>query len=267
MNLAAKPVVLLAGENTFTGLLQYIVEQEGFLGLLTDDLDEVISLAEVRRPQLITLDDIAPRGSALTMREKIYASPKVGHIPVMVLLTDSAQTEELGRRQLKRTDCLLKPFSPGEFIARLHNLLRACDSRAKVLSFADVVIELDSHRVYRGKRSVHLSRIEYQLLTHLLGSPRRVFSREELLTAVWGHNIHIIPRTVDVHMSGLRKALSACGEPNCIRTIRGAGYSVDPEPDTQILGSTERTPNSRNLPNNDTVKGGGKAQVRCSPRL
>src|SRR4030088_1946369 len=181
MTLAAKPVVLLAGENNFIGLLKYIVEQEGFHGLLTDNLGEVISLAEVRRPHLIALDDFLPRGSALAVREKIYASPRVGHIPVMILLTDVAETEELGTRHLKRTDCLLKPFSPGEFIARLHNLLRPTLVRsANVLSFADIVIELDAHRVYRGKRSIHLSRIEYPLLKHLLGSPRRVFSREEL---------------------------------------------------------------------------------------
>jgi two-component system phosphate regulon response regulator PhoB len=265
MTLAAKPVVLLAGENNFISLLKYIVEQEGFHGLLADDPGEVISLAEVRRPHLITLDDFPPRGSALAVREKIYASPKLGHIPVMILLTDVVETEELDTRHLKRTDCLLKPFSPGEFIARLRNLLRpTLESSANVLSFADVMIELDAHRVYRGKRSVHLSRIEYQLLKHLLSSPRRVFSREELLTAVWGDNIHIIPRTVDVHMSGIRKALSACGEPNCIRTVRGTGYSVDPEPDTQPSSSTERRSNSTNPPNDETITRNGKAQGRYS---
>jgi two-component system phosphate regulon response regulator PhoB len=265
---AAKPIVLLAGENNFIGLLKYIVEQEGFHGLLTDDLSEVISLAEVRRPHLITLDDFPPRGAALAVREEIYASPRVGHIPVMILLTDAVETEEIGTRRLKRTDCLLKPFSPGEFIARLHDLLRpTLERNANVLSFADVVIELDAHRVYRGKRSVHLSRIEYQLLRHLLGSPRRVFSREELLAAVWGHDIHIIPRTVDVHMSGIRKALSACGEPNCIRTVRGMGYSIDPEPDTQSFSSTERKSYSRNLPNDETIARDAKAQSRYLRRL
>ena len=88
MTLATKPVVLLAGENNFIGLLKYIVEQEGFHGLLTDNMVDVISFAEVRRPQLIALDDLPPHGSALAVREKIYSSSRTGHIPVMVLLPD-----------------------------------------------------------------------------------------------------------------------------------------------------------------------------------
>jgi two-component system phosphate regulon response regulator PhoB len=241
MTLAAKPVVLLAGENNFAGLLAYIVEQEGFVSLLTDDPDEVISLAEARRPHLITLDDFPPHRSALVMREKILANSRLGHIPVMVLLTDPAETEGLGKRHLERTDYLLKPFSPDQFIARLHHLIRPTrESEGQVLSFGDVVMELDAHRVYRGKRSIHLSRVEYQVLKHLLGRPRCVFSREELLAAVWGQNIHVIARTVDVHMSRIRRALSECGEPNCIRTVRGTGYSLDTELDGIVSRRPER---------------------------
>ncbi|MGO4712215.1 winged helix-turn-helix domain-containing protein [Bradyrhizobium sp. 2TAF24] len=233
MTLAAKPVVLLAGENSFIGLLKYIVEQEGFHGVLADNMTDVISLAEVRRPQLIALDDLPPHGSALAVREKIYSSARTGHIPVMVLLADTTSTDDLDTRHLERTDYLLKPFSPNDFIVRMHSLLRpTLENRANVLSFADIVVELDAHRVYRNKSSVHLSRVEFQLLKHLVGSPRKVFSREELLIAVWGRNIHIIPRTIDVHMSRIRRALSPCGEPSCIRTVRGIGYSLDSEPDT-----------------------------------
>ena len=230
MTLALKPLVLLAGENSFVGLLAYIAEQEGFLSLFTDDPDKVISLAEARRPDLITLDDCPTHGSALAMREKIHANAQLGQTPVMVLLTDIAESEALGTLHLERTDYLLKPFSPDQFIARLHHLVRPCGGR-DVLGFGDLVMELDAHRVYRGKRGIHLSRVEYLLLKHLLGRPRCVFSREELLAAVWGLDIHVIARTVDVHMSRIRKALTECGEVNCIRTVRGTGYSLDTEED------------------------------------
>jgi two-component system phosphate regulon response regulator PhoB len=163
------------------------------------------------------------------MRDKIHASAQLGQTPVMVLLADTAESEALGPLHLERTDYLLKPFSPDQFIGRLHHLVRP--AAREVLGFGDLVMELDEHRVYRGKRSIHLSRVEYLLLKHLLGRPRRVFSREELMAAVWGADIPVIARTVDVNMSRIRKALTEGGEPNCIRTVRGAGYSVDGEED------------------------------------
>jgi two-component system phosphate regulon response regulator PhoB len=230
---AAKPLVLVAGENSFAGLLAYIAQQEGFLSLFTDDLDEVISLAESKRPDLIALDDCPARGSALAVREKIHANPQLCQVPVMILLADTAEAEARDTLHLERTDYLLKPFSPDQFMARLHQLIRPSGGR-DVLGFGDLVMELDAHRVYRGKRSIHLSRVEYLLLKHLLGRPRCVFSREELLAAVWGVDIHVIARTVDVHMSRIRKALTECGEPNCIRTVRGTGYSLDTEEDGTV---------------------------------
>ena len=221
------PSILLAGDQSFIGLLKYILDQVGFQTLLADRLEDVARLAEIRRPHLLALDD-APRGAAVAVRQEIYSNSNIGHIPVMVLVADMA--EALKERHLERTDFMAKPFPPGEFIARLHGLLHPPEvAEANLLTFGDIVMELDAHRVYRGERGIHLGPIEYRLLRHFLKSPRKVFSREELLTAIWGRDIHVIPRTVDVHVSHLRYALSEGGEPNYIRTVRGAGYSLDPD--------------------------------------
>jgi two-component system phosphate regulon response regulator PhoB len=231
----ATPSILLAGDESLSGLLKYIFEQEGFQTILADGLEEVEALAEARCPHLIALDDLPPRGAAAAMRERIYGSSAIGHIPVMMLLAETADAAELKARNMERTDYMLKPVAPGELIERLHGLLRPPKSiDTHVLTLGDIMMELHAHRVYRNKRSIHLGPIEYRLLQHLLKNPRKVFSREELLSAIWGPNIHVIARTVDVHVSHLRRALSDGGEPNYIRTVRGAGYSLDPDSVSRI---------------------------------
>jgi two-component system phosphate regulon response regulator PhoB len=228
MTLAVKPRVLLAGDKSFISLLKYIVENEGFSSLLTDDLGEVMSLAEAEQPDLIALDDVWPYGSAAATRDRIGSNARTRHIPVLILAAGALVGASAGPDH-DEADYILKPFAPDEFTSRLRSLLRSAASAtdANVLRFADIVMELDAHRVYRNQRSVHLGPVEYRILQQLLRNPRKVLSRDEILLVVKGQPLDAATRAVDVHVSRIRKALCENGEVDLIRTVRGVGYSLD----------------------------------------
>jgi two-component system phosphate regulon response regulator PhoB len=234
MSPAAKPLILLAGEKGFTNLLKYIAENNGFNCILTEDPAEAIALAEIERPDLISLDDMMPRGSALAARQKIYQNLRTRHIPVLILAGSSVWPEESTLWFAGSTDYIMKPFLPDAFIDRLHDLVRQSSSAVgtNVLRFADIIMEHDAHRVYRSKRCIRLSPVEHRILQQLLEYPRKVFSREQILATVRVHSDHAAAaRSVDVHISRIRKALCEQGEPNYIRTVRGVGYSLEAAPD------------------------------------
>jgi two-component system phosphate regulon response regulator PhoB len=230
---AVKPLVLLAGERGFTSLLKYIVENNGFNCILTEDLAEAITLAEIERPDLIALDDMLPAGSALAVRQKIYQNLSTRHIPVLILADGSIRPEASIMSFAEGTHYILKPFLPDAFISRLHDVARQSPSAVStnVLRFADIIMERDAHRVYRSQRCIHLCPVEYRVLQQLLEYPRKVFSREQILATVRAHSDHAAARSVDVHISRIRKALCEHGEPNYIRTVRGLGYSLDAAPE------------------------------------
>ncbi|WP_084811369.1 response regulator transcription factor [Ensifer sp. BR816] len=224
--------IVLGGEIDYVNLLKHIVENEGITAIVARNPEEVVMLAETEKPNLIVLSDFGSHMSAMLARDEVFISIRKCSAPVLVLLT--AQGAEV---HADKTECLVKPFSPAEFVARLRRLLRPPrEGRSNVLGFADIVMDLDAYRVYRHRRCIHLSPIEYRLLRHLLASPRRVFARGELLAAAWDRNVHVELRTIDVHMSRLRKALSRFGEPNYIRTVRSAGYSLDTEDVEAAIG-------------------------------
>jgi two-component system phosphate regulon response regulator PhoB len=129
-------------------------------------------------------------------------------------------------------DYVTKPFSPTELIARLRAVIRRAhpEAMAETLNFADITMDLAAHRVTRGGRPLHLGPTEYRLLRHFMEHPGRVFSREQLLDSVWGHDVYVEARTVDVHIRRLRKALNASEENDIIRTVRSAGYALDEMP-------------------------------------
>lgn len=228
MTLAVKPRILLAGDKSFISLLKYIVENEGFSGILTDDLGEAIVLAEAEQPDLIALDDVWPYGSAAAARDRIGSNVRTRHIPVLILAAGAAGAVRAAPH-IDEVDYILKPFAPDEFTNRLRGLLRSAASVAdtNVLCFADIVMELDAHRVYRNQRTVHLGPVEYRVLQQLLRHPRKVLSRDEILMMVRGARSDAVTRAVDVHVSRIRKALCENGEVDLIRTVRGVGYSLD----------------------------------------
>jgi two-component system, OmpR family, phosphate regulon response regulator PhoB len=229
--LSPRVLVLLAGENNFVVLLKYILEQNDYQTLITSDANEVVSLARANRPRLIIVDSGVETGSIAGSCRQIQKDPGIRHVPVVALVADQEEAETLQQYAARPNACFVKPVSPGDLLEGVHELLRMSDDvhGDDVIKFADIVMNLPAHRVYRNGRRIDLSPTEYRLLRHLLSNPCKVFSREQLLEAVWGRDINVVVRTVDVHVSRLRKALNEHGGNDYLRTVRAAGYAIDPE--------------------------------------
>jgi two-component system, OmpR family, phosphate regulon response regulator PhoB len=226
-----RPRILLGGEKDLMSLLKYIIDSNGFDCILTDNCADAIALAETEQPALIALDDTLCDESAAAAREKLYQNPKTRHIPALIMAGDPVHSEDFAACP-DGTEYVMKPVLPEVFIGRLHDLMRASSGlSAKVLRFADIVMDPEAHRVYRGGRCVRLGPVEYRILQHLLEYPRKVFSREQILASIRTHSDYNAARSIDVQISRIRKALCEHGEPNYIRTVRGLGYSLDVAPD------------------------------------
>ncbi len=231
MSMPAKPRILLVGDRGFTSLLKYIIESNGFDCVLADTLRDAIASIAAVRPGLIALDDASCGDRVAIALELLHREPAMRNVPTLIMASVSPHLEETCV-QTDRTSYILKPFLPDIFIDRLHGLLResAC-SHLKMLRFADIVMESDAHLVSRGSRCIRLCPVEYRILQYLLESPRRVFSREQILSSIRAQTQENAVRSIDVHISRIRKALCEGGEPNYIRTVRGLGYSLDFAPD------------------------------------
>lgn len=231
MSMPSRPRILLVGDKGFTSLLKYILESNGFDCMLTDTVTDAIASAIAARPGLIALDDVACGDRVAFALEQLHRDPATRTVPTLIMASVSPHLEA-ACVHTDRISYILKPFLPDIFIDRLHGLLRdsAC-SGPKVLRFADIVMESDAHRVSRGARCIRLCPVEYRILRHLLECPRKVFSREQILSSIRAHTQENAVRSIDVHISRIRKALCERGEPNFIRTVRGLGYSLDFAPD------------------------------------
>jgi len=223
-----KPIVLLAGEESFVGLLKYVLELDDFVCHYTKDGNAVASLAEKYGPDLIALDSTLGQGAALA-RQQLSGNPRTRNIPVIIMISAAEDIEQLKIRSLVPTDYLLKPFVPGKLIARFRSILRPPQTVGPngTISFYDIRMDVKAHRLFRNNREIHVGPLEFRLLQYLMNHPAQVFSRRQLLQCVWAKDIHVILRTVDVHVSRLRKALNDGNEPNYIRTVRAIGYSLD----------------------------------------
>jgi len=188
----SKPTVLIVeDEAPLVTMLRYNLEKEGFQVCEAGDGEEALVQIAERKPDIVLLDWMLPLVSGIEVCRQLRRSP--------------------------------------ETRARLRAVIRRAQPGAaeEVLQFADITMDLAAHRVSRNGKAVHLGPTEFRLLRHLLRSPGRVFSREQLLDAVWGHDVYVEPRTVDVHIRRLRKALNAYGDADIVRTVRSAGYAID----------------------------------------
>src|SRR5947209_2265870 len=228
-----KPLVLIVeDEAPLVTMLRYNLEREGFaVDAATNGEEALLRIAE-RKPDAVLLDWMLPLVSGLEVCRQIRRSRATRSMPVIML---TARTEEVDRiRGLDSgaDDYVVKPFSPSELVARLRAVIRRAQPSAAedVLRYGDVAMDLAAHRVSRAGQPVHLGPTEYRLLRHFLEHPGRVFSREQLLDRVWGHESEIELRTVDVHIRRLRKALNQHGGGELLRTVRSAGYGLDRTP-------------------------------------
>ena len=225
-----KPLILVVeDEPALATLLRYNLEKEGFSVAEAHDGEEALLQLSERTPDAVLLDWMLPQVSGLEICRRIRRTPQWRGLPVIMLTAKGEEADRVRGLEGGADDYVVKPFGVTELMARLKAVLRRAKpaAGAETLRYADLAMDLASHRVVRNSTPVHLGPTEFRLLRVLLERPGRVFSREQLLDAVWGRESEIEPRTVDVHIRRLRKALNEGGRRDLIRTVRAAGYAVD----------------------------------------
>ncbi len=230
MRNGTQPMVLIVEDETdLVTLLSYNLEKEGFRILAAYDGDEALLMTGEQRPDLILLDWMLPHRSGLDVCRQLRRNAKTRDVPIIMLTARGEEADRIRGLDSGADDYVTKPFSTSELVARMRAVLRRAAPRMadEVLGYGDVVMDLAAHRVRRAGRDIHLGPTEFRLLRHFLQHPGRVFSREQLLDVVWGHDVYVEPRTVDVHIRRLRKALNDGAEDDIIRTVRSAGYALD----------------------------------------
>jgi len=229
----SKPLVLVVeDEAALVTMLRYNLEKQGFRVDEAADGEEALTrIAEVQ-PDLVLLDWMLPVMSGIEVCRQIRRRGATRDLPVIMLTARAEDQDAVRGLNTGADDYVTKPFSMEGLLARMRALLRRTSAVPPKgqLAFHDLAMDLTMHRVQRNGRPIHLGPTEFRLLEFLLEHPRRVFSREELLDAVWGRDIHVEPRTVDVHVRRLRKSINAEGEADLVRTVRAAGYALDIEP-------------------------------------
>ena len=230
---ADKPLVLVVeDEAALMTMLRYNLEKQGFrVEEAVDGQEALKRIAEVT-PDLMLLDWMLPVVSGIEVCRQIRRRPETRDLPIVMITARGEDQDTIRGLKTGADDYVAKPFTMDTLIARMRALLRRTSVKPSrgSLEFHDVTMDLAAHRVVRAGRAVHLGPTEYRILEFFMQHPRRVFSREELLDAIWGPDIHVEPRTVDVHIRRLRKGINGDGELDIIRTIRAAGYSLDTDP-------------------------------------
>ena len=225
-----KPYVLVVeDEAALATLLHYNLDKEGYETQIAADGEEAMLLVAERAPDLVVLDWMLPQVSGIEICRRLRAGKKTAATSIIMLTARAGETERIRGLNTGADDYITKPFSMAELLARVRALLRRTrpDLTEDVLHGAGIVLDRSAHKVMRHDKPVHLGPTEYRLLEYLLSQPGRVFSRAQLLDAVWGMDKDVELRTVDVHVGRLRKALNAGGQSNAIRTVRGAGYALN----------------------------------------
>jgi len=222
-------VLIVEDEAALITLLRYNLEREGFDVSEARDGDEALVVIDESPPDLILLDWMLPLTSGIEVCRQIRRKPETKSTPVIMLTARGEEADQLRGLDSGADDYVTKPFSPAELLARIRALLRRANPvpSDETLRCADIRMDLAAHKVYRGERAVHLGPTEFRLLRYLMEHQGRVFSREQLLDAVWGRDVYVEARTVEVHIRRLRKALNSSGEADFIRTVRAAGYSLE----------------------------------------
>ena len=224
-------ILLVEDDRPLVELLSFHLEREEYEVATTPDGEEALLMAREVPPDLVLLDWMIEGVSGIEVCRRLRRAPETAQVPIIMLTARGEESDRIRGLETGADDYVSKPFSPRELVARVGAVLRR--SRPAVggekLSYADVEMDLVAHKVKRGGDTVSLGPTEFRLLRHFLERPGRVFSRERLLDAVWGHDSDIELRTVDVHIRRLRKAVNAGGRADLIRTVRSAGYALDAE--------------------------------------
>jgi two-component system phosphate regulon response regulator PhoB len=225
-----KPYVLVVeDEDSLSTLLQYNFEKEGFEVGVANDGEQALIMIEERTPDVLLLDWMLPKLSGIEVCRSLRRSKEKKKIPIIMLTARGDETDRITGLDYGADDYVLKPFSLPLLFARTRALLRRTNPSIveETIHMGSIEIDTKALRVSINKKQVHLGPTEFRLLEHFMSNPGRVYSREQLLDAVWGRNIFVEARTVDVHIGRLRKILNENGANNPIRTVRSAGYSFE----------------------------------------
>ena len=227
--MSVQSILVVEDEAPLVTLLRYNLEREGFSVFEALDGDEALNEARERKPDLVLLDWMLPLVSGIEVCRQLRRHPETRAIPIVMLTARGEQGDKLRAFDNGADDYVTKPFSPAELIARIRAVLRRTSPvpADEMLRFADLTMDLAAHRVRRKDRELHIGPTESRLLRFFLENPGRVFSLEQILDRVWGRDTDVEPRTVDVHIRRLRRAINAPRERDLIRTVRSAGYSLD----------------------------------------
>ncbi len=225
------PTILIVEDEADVALmLRYNLEAEGYRVQAAATGDEAVERMREGLPDLILLDWMLPGLSGIELCRRWRAREETARVPIIMITARGEEEERIRGLSTGADDYVVKPFSIPELIARISALLRRSSPQlvTSVLRAGDLELDRTSHRVRRGGREVHLGPTEYRLLEYLMRHPGRVYSREQLLDGVWGNDVYVDERTVDVHVGRLRKAINRrASEIDPIRTVRGAGYAFD----------------------------------------
>ena len=222
-------VLVVEDEESLATLLQYNLDKEGFAVTVCGDGEEALLLIDEKQPDLVILDWMLPSVSGIEVCRRLRQRSETRNLPIIMLTARGEESDRIRGLDTGADDYLVKPFSMVELSARARAVLRRirpglAEDRVRR---GDIVIDRVAHRVKRGTEEIHLGPTEFRLLDYFMQHPGRVFSREQLLNAVWGSDIYVETRTVDVHIGRLRRALKCALEGDPIRTVRSAGYSLD----------------------------------------
>lgn len=224
----AARILLVEDEPAQREILRYNLEAEGYAVVLADNGDDALVLIDEVVPDLILLDWMLPGVSGIEICRRIKTRKKTRAIPVVMLSARSEEVDRVRGLETGADDYVVKPYSVTELLARLRAQLRRTRPGAtgERLEFGDIVLDGETHRVTRSGQEIRLGPTEFRLLATLMERPGRVWSRSQLLDRIWGIDVYVDTRTVDVHVGRLRKALRAHGGEDPIRTVRGAGYAL-----------------------------------------
>ncbi len=222
-------VLIVEDEEALSLLLRYNLESEGYEVDVCARGDEADTRLKEAAPDLLILDWMLPGLSGIELCRRLRARPETERLPIIMLTARGEESERIRGLSTGADDYVVKPFSTPELMARVRAMLRRTRPElvSTQLKAGDLELDRETHRVRRSGGEIHLGPTEFRLLEFLMQSPGRVYSREQLLDGVWGMDVYVDERTVDVHVGRLRKAINRDGDRDPIRTVRGSGYAFD----------------------------------------
>ena len=225
----SKSILIAEDDTSLLPLLAYNLKNNGFKVIQAKNGEEALLALKENLPDLLLLDWMMPSPNGIEICKILRQKKETKNIPIIMLTAKSEEDNKIVGLESGADDYIIKPFSTTELVARIKALLRRSYSTfdVDILEYKNLKINLKEYRTYRNDKTIHLGPKEFKLLKYLMENPGRVFSREQLLNAVWGHGIFVELRTVDTHIRRLRKSINLKGEYNLIRTVRSAGYSLD----------------------------------------